>query len=301
MAEVDASKDLLEQAGLDPATLFADRGDGYADWCHNITHPPGREAAHKAISYAVARSAEASPWPRWWIDNAEPVLDSLPNEGSLVGKRQQLVEDFTAHMVPEGMPRFTAAGMAATWWEESFFELQTAASRGWKAVIEAWLTTAEAAQEGKKPPNLADQVAVQILAAPELANRSQLAAEHAHLDAQIKAAADNVLTSSEIRKMKVARTEVKRALKSIDTHLIPVARRALEEMSPADAPTGAISELRRRIEKLVSDHSDTIERNALAWYDNLVDKYGTTLRQLEAQRDTSSARLNQHLMELGYG
>ena len=54
-------------------------------------------------------------------------------------------------------------------------------------------------------------------------------------------------------------------------------------MSPADAPAKVISELRNRIEKLVSDHSGAIERNTLAWYDNLVDKYGATLRHLEAQ------------------
>ena len=301
MAEIHDAKDLLEQAGLDPANLFADRGDGYADWCHNIRYPPGREAAHKAIGYAVARSAQASPWPRWWTERAEPILLSLPDEGSLVGRRRQLVQDFAAYMAPQGMDRFTAAGMAATWWEESFFELQTAASRGWKAVIEAWLTTAEASQEGKKPPNLADQVAIQILAARELTSRSQLAAKHAHLDAQINVADDNFLTSAEIRKLKAARTKVKRAIKSTDTRLISVARQALEAMSLADAPAKVISELRRRVERLVSDHSGTIERNTLAWYDTLVNKYGMTLRQLEARRDTASARLDQHLKELGYG
>jgi len=300
MVEIEDAKDLLEQAGLDTVTLFADRRDGYADWCHNIRYPPGREAAHKAISYAVARSAKSSPWPRWWTDSAEPILYSLPDEGSLVGKRQQLVENFTAHMVPAGMDRFTAAGMAATWWEESFVELQTAASRGWKAVIEAWLTTAEASQEGKKPPDLAAQLGIQILAAPELANRSQLAAEHAHLDTQIKAADDNLLTSAEIRELKAARTKVKRLSRSIDADLIPIARQALEAVSPADAPAKVIAELRSRIEKLVRDHFGTIERNALAWYDNLANKYGTTLRQIETDRDIAAARLEKHLGELGY-
>ena len=42
----------------------------------------------------------------------------------------------------------------------------------------------------------------------------------------------------------------------------------------------------RRIEKLVRDHSATVERNSLlTWYDNLADKYGNTLRDLEAERD----------------
>ena len=300
MAEIDTAEDLLEQAGLDSATLFADRGDGYADWCHNIPYSPGREAAHKAIGYAVARSAKASPWPRWWTYSAEPILYSLPDEGSLIGWRRQLVEDFTVHMLPEGMDRFTAAGMVATWWEDSFFELQTAVTRGWKAVIEAWLTTAEASQEDKKPPRLADQIAIQVLAAPELANRSQLEAEFVHLDAEIKAADGDVLASAEIRKLKAARTKAKKTLKAIDAQLIPVARQALEAMSSADALARVIGELRSRIENLVADYYSQIERDVLGWYDNLVSKYGATLQELEIERDTGASRLAGYLRELGY-
>ena len=59
--------------------------------------------------------------------------------------------------------------------------------------------------------------------------------------------------------------------------------------------------LRSRIEKLVADHFADIERNTLAWYDNLVNKYGFTLRQLESERDEAAARLAKHLKRLGYG
>ena len=72
------------------------------------------------------------------------------------------------------MDRFTAAGMAATWWEDSVHEFQTAVSRGWKAVIEAWLTTAEASQDDKNAPDLADQIAVKLLAGAQLASRPSL-------------------------------------------------------------------------------------------------------------------------------
>ena len=51
----------------------------------------------------------------------------------------------------------------------------------------------------------------------------------------------------------------------------------------------------------MGDHFSDIQRSALAWYDGLVSKYGTTLRDLEAKRDTSVARLDEHLMRLGYG
>ena len=71
-------------------------------------------------------------------------------------------------------------------------------------------------------------------------------------------------------------------------------------MAPDEAPAKAIGVLRSRIEKLVADHFADIERRTLAWYDNLVNKYGTILRDLETARDTAATRLNQHLKRLGY-
>ena len=311
MAEVDDAADLLERAGLDAATLFADRGDGYADWCQDVASADGRESAHRTIGHAVAERAGASPWSRWWADIVEPMLRTLPDRGILVGQRQQLVDDFTAHMALADMDRFTAAGMAATWWEESFHELQTAASRGWIAVIDAWLTTAEASSDDKNAPDLADQIAIRLLAGPELAARADLAAEHARLDAEIKAAEasddevedpdDDGLSSAELKRLKSARTKSKKNLKVLDASLLAVARRTLDAMPPAEALPQAIDLLRGRIEKLVADHFATIESSTLAWYGNLVNKYGITLPHLEADRDSAAARLEMHLKELGYG
>ena len=311
MAEINDAADLLERAGLNALeVLFAGRGDGYADWCHNIASPKGREAAHCAIGYAVTQRATASPWPQWWADTVEPMLRALPDRASLAGLRQQLVEDFTAHMTPAGMDRFAAAGMAATWRENSVHELQTAVSRGWKAVIEAWLTTAEASQDDKNAPDLADQIAIKFLAGLQLASRAELAAALASLDAEIKAAeasrdeddepdADTP-SPAEIKKMKSERTKARKTLKDIDASLLATARQTLDAMAPAEAAAQAIGVLHGRIEKLVADHFADIERSTLAWYDNLVHKYGITLRDLEAARDAATARLEKHLKRLGY-
>ena len=64
-------------------------------------------------------------------------------------------------------------------------------------------------------------------------------------------------------------------------------------------PPMVIGVLRSRIAKLVADHFAAIERSTLAWYDNLVNKYGITLRHLEFERDTAAARLDEHLKEVG--
>ena len=308
MAEIEGAKDLMDRAGLNALeVLFADQGDGYADWCHNIGSTEGRDAAHSAIAYAVSQRAAASPWPQWWEDNVEPMLLSLPGLRSFVGLRQQLVENLAACMAPAGMDRFDAAGMAATWWQDSFHELQTAANRGWKTVIEAWLTTAEASQDDKKAPDLADQIAIKLLAGPQLANRHELAAALASLNAEVKAAEaiddeddDGWRSPTEIKTMKSERTKANKKLKAIDASLLATARQTLDDMSPAEAPAQAIGLLRTRIENLAADHFAAIERSTLTWYDSLVNKYGTTFHELEAERDAAALRLGKHLRKLGY-
>ena len=87
-------------------------------------------------------------------------------------------------MAAAGVDRFAGAGMAATWWEESFYELETAANRGWKAVIDAWLTTSEAGKDDKNAPNLADQTVIELLAGPQLTGRTGPTSEYADLDAR---------------------------------------------------------------------------------------------------------------------
>ena len=306
--EIDDSSDLLESAGLDVSFFFADRGDGYADWCHNIVSPKGREAAHHTIRHTVAQQDAASPWLDWWTGNVEPILRFLPGDDSLVGRRQQLIEEFTAHMAVVDMDRFDAAGLAATWWKESAHELETALNRGWKAVIEAWLTTAEASQGVKNPPDLADQTAIELLAGQQLNERAARAAEHAHLDAKIKDAEvvdedsdDEVPSLDEIKEMKSARAEIKRELKAIDAALLADARKALDAVTAECAPDLAIGVLRSRFVQHMRDYFAAIERRTLAWFDDLANKYGTTLQELESQQDTADAHLKRHLKELGYG
>ncbi len=309
MAEIDAAKDLLQKAGLDADVLFADRGDGYAEWCHDIASDEGRGAAHSAIRYAVSQQAAASPWPLWWSENVEPRLLALHVADDLADLRRQFVDSFTVCMMPAGLDRFEAAGMVAEWWQQSINELQTAASRGWKAAIEAWLTTAEASQEEKNAPDLADQTAIKLLAGAQLAERADLVIEHIRLVVEINAAAaseddeesdDDVVSLSEVKKLKAEHNKVKKALKSVDDALLSQAHLALFAMRIEDAPVEAVAVLRRRIAKLVTDYFAAIEHNVLDWYDNLVNKYGTTLSQLEIQREIAANHLERHLKELGY-
>jgi hypothetical protein len=54
---------------------------------------------------------------------------------------------------------FAVVSMVATWSGDNAFDLEAAANRGWKAVLEGWRTTAEATRQDKNGPDLADQIA----------------------------------------------------------------------------------------------------------------------------------------------
>ena len=309
MAEIRAARELCDRAGLNTEILFGDRGDGYADWRYD-TSRDGLETVRNEIRHRVAQRAAASPWPEWWNDQVEPTMQALPEHTSLIGIRNHLVDSFTAQMAVTEMDHFEAAGIAATWWKDSFYELTTASSRGWKAVIEAWLTTAEATQDDKNPPDLANQTAIKLLASPQLASRADLAAALARLEAEIEAAQahsdrDNELDGdtvgpAEIKQMKSELTRARKQLRNMDSSLLDSSHHALDAMAPDEASAKAIGVVRSRIEKLVDDHYAGMERAILAWYDGLVEKYGTTLTELQATWDAAAVRLEKHLKELGY-
>jgi type I restriction enzyme M protein len=319
-AEIESAAALLAEGGVDPAVFFTDRDDSYADWNYSVHSDEARDAARCTIQSAVATKHTGDGVKAWWIEAARPALLALPETGSLVGLRQDLVGSFVAHLKPEGIDEFAAAGMAATWWEDSFFDLKAAASRGWRAVLDGWLTTADASQDEKGTTDLADQPAIRLLASDTLAERADLVAEVVRLDAEIKAAettdheddeendgidegeADEGLAidPAELKRWKTARTKAKRDLRAIDAALLATARKRLAELTHDAAVDLAVGEHERRIQRLVDDHQSGVERQITAWYENLADKYAMTLGQLEAVRDQASARLDEHLRNLGY-
>lgn len=314
VAELDAGSPLLAQCGVDVDSLFTERGDGYADWNHNVQTQIGREDVRIAIRHAVALRNKRAGLDKWWREVVQPALLALPNTTTLVGLRSDLVDAFVAGLQPEGVNRFVSAGMAATWWEDCVFDLQAAASRGWKAIIEGWLTSVDATEDDKTSPDLADQTAIRLLASAALVDHDEIASEVLRLDAEIKTAErsngeddddddelEATISPDDLKKLKTARSQAKKDLRSIDAGLISDARSTFASLSEEAATSIVTGELRSRIERMLSDYYGGLEREVIAWYDNIADKYGTTLRQLELSRTEAVARLDEYLKEHGYG
>jgi type I restriction enzyme M protein len=232
-----------------------------------------------------------------------------PRLGTLVGLRTDLVDAFIAHLRPEGVDAFAAAGMAATWWEDSVFDLKPPpAEDGGRPRRLAHHRRSHPGRQERPRPRRPDRHPTPRRNRPRPTR--DLAAEAARLDAEIQAngtsddedaePGEDGLSPEELKKLKAARIRVKKDLKTIDARLLQTARDVLDGMTDRDATGCIIGELKSRIQHLVNDHYANLERRINAWYDNLAGKYGTTLRQLEAERDEAAGRLNKHLLELGY-
>jgi type I restriction enzyme M protein len=313
LSEIESAGALLAEGGVDPEAFFTDRGDGYADWNFNVQSSAGRESAKSAIRHATASKHTGGGLPKWWDNEAYPALLALPETRTLVGLREQLVDSFVAHITPDGVDEHLAAGMAATWWEGSFFDLKTAISRNWRAVLEAWFTTAEASQVDKNAPDLPNQVAIRLLADGALHERSELAAVIATIDAEIRSAErsgeedddtddvrDDPIGPEELARFKSRRTKAKKELKAIDISLLATAKSSLANLSEAESTNVVLAEQHRRIGMLLDAHFNDVERRIITWHENLVDKYAINLRQLEDARDAAASNLDRYLKELGY-
>ena len=162
------------------------------------------------------------------------------------------------------------------------------------------------------PRTWADQIAVRLLAGAQLAARADLAAEHARLDAKIKAVEasddeddepdDDALSLAELKRLKSARTKARKDLKALDASLLAVA-----SPNPRRHGHRPTLPLRPSVCSAAGSRSSWLttsppsSRSTLAWYDNLVNKYGTTLRDLEAERDAAAFRLEKHFEDWGMG
>lgn len=303
--ELDAHASSFAAHGIDAHGLFRPRDDGYVDF----TDLGGSVGDVLAERGSDREAAMATAFDDWWSHAAKQLLD-LPSAGSLVGMRADLLDSFANSLEPVGLlDRHELRGLAARWWDEVTFDLEALVTRGAEGVVDGWLTTASAAQESGA--SLVDQSIVAALVPNLLAEREELAAGVAEVDAAIKSAEgasddddiangeadDEVLTPAELKTLKAQRTKAKKALKALDATLLEAASAA---RSQVDAEQLTCTLLRTRLQDGLSRRVAAHRRTLVDRYQTWHDKYAVTLRDLEAKRDAATSRINNFLAQLGY-
>jgi type I restriction enzyme M protein len=308
-AEVNAHRATFERHGVDVESLFVDRDRDYSDFA-DLDEPAAKVIAKQAALREADLRAE---FKRLWDDAAKRIID-LADGGTMVGLRSDLIALFQQPLASIGpLDQFQAAGVVARWWDEHIYDLQTLDTRGIRGLIDAWLTTAEASQDERNGPILAEQPIVAALVPELLEEREYLASQVAELDALIKAAdsatdedvddaeTEQDLTDEELRDLRRQRAAGKKVLKSLDARVLDECVAAAAALGEDAAEALVIGILRGALVEVLDRHVEEHRRRLADVYRRWYDKYAVTLKELEAAREGAAARLGDFLEELGYG
>ncbi|RLC85357.1 MAG: SAM-dependent DNA methyltransferase, partial [Chloroflexi bacterium] len=133
-AEIVAQREHFEAVGLNPNRLFRSRPkpSPYADFSPDVT----ARAALKSViegdhGVQAQRAALEAAFVAWWDAHAPRLVALTGTEISLLDVRAELLDSFTAALLPVGLlDRFQVQGVAATWWGAIDYDLRTLDAQG---------------------------------------------------------------------------------------------------------------------------------------------------------------------------
>ena len=147
-AEVDAKHDLFAAHGFDPSAIFVERDDRYYDFRSGLDER--REIADAVTVDAGVQAREEAlreAFGAWWEEH-KPLLRVLPTLTNLMVLRTDLLRSFGEALVTVGlMDQYKVAGVVASWWNESQYDLKAIAAQGFDGLIDGWIATIRAALE----------------------------------------------------------------------------------------------------------------------------------------------------------
>jgi type I restriction enzyme M protein len=315
-----------------PGLLFTERDEKYFDFL-----PEGHEATATRIAQlaSIKEAAFTASFDEWWQRHSARLLE-LPKTRQLMRTRSELLDSFTAELLPMGLlDRFQLAGTVAAWWFDSRDDLRSLMQGGFRGVVDRWVanigsafdvqheddgenldaraqarlrTEQRKAREHRLVPALIPQYVEEMEQAEALA---------AGLGARIKGATmrkaddeddedaspepEETLSLKELKALKEELSKARLRVRDLRSLFIDKLREAAEQLDESSARTLVMSflkaDLHARMERFIA-----ADRRALVdIFRKWGEKYAVTLADLEAERDAAADRLKAHLKELGYG
>jgi type I restriction enzyme M protein len=146
--EVKAKKELLAAHGMEPTTVFVERDVDYYDFDPALSERgeiKKRIEADEGIQQQEGRLKES--FDQWWKIHKQSLLD-LPETKNVMEVRAELLEAFISAITPVGLlGRFKVAGVFATWWNETQYDLKTLIAQGFGGLVDGWVNTIETTME----------------------------------------------------------------------------------------------------------------------------------------------------------
>jgi type I restriction enzyme M protein len=310
--EVEAKKDLFNEYGFTLESVFVDRDADYYDFAPNIDKS---SLATLVIGHPGFQKRDAelrSAVDTWWSEHSVDLI-ALTNGARLMETRRALLDSFTKAVRHVGLlDRFQTAGVIVRWWDTVQFDLKTLAANGFGAVIDGWITTIEAAlADPASKIDPLDHRLVPALVPDFLDHLTEAENRRADLDVKVKTATTGTddedepdeaeqLSPTDLARLKKGLTAAKKQHRILQEGLLAELETERAALRPEQEPDLVLDILRGHITGEVDSKLAIHRRQIVRALENWWDKYSTSLHEIEAIRNTSSAKLNAFLKELGY-
>lgn len=314
-AEVADKAELLTAHGFTTDAVFVDRDDAYFDFAPGVDRAALAALVTDHAGVRDRETALVAVQREWWDEHRKLVVE-LPSTQRLMAARTELIESFTAVLLPSGLlDRFQIAGVIVRWWDANQYDLRTLTTHGFGGVIDGWVTTigTKLEEERSKTDPLEHRVAAKLV--PEyLEELATVEAERADLDAQIKAATtrageddeavdedfEDAASPAELRRLRAKLTTARKRQRELKAEFIATLDRARAVLTGPQEQDLVMGIWKEDLAAHLDVYATAHRRQVIAALENWWDKYAASLADIESQRVAATAQANTYLKELGY-
>nr|WP_272919293.1 class I SAM-dependent DNA methyltransferase [Streptomyces sp. SID8352] len=318
-SEVHGHEITFQTYGVNVHSLFVERNADYYDFPAD----GWRSAAARIPELtAPAEARVRDAFDDWWARHSKR-LSELPDTHKVMDTRAELLESFVAELEPLGtLDRFQLSGAVASWWGSVQYDIRTLAFHQFSGVVQGWLTTIQTAfaDDSTGALNAQRQAAAKRKAREHplvpyvLSDYLNELEEAENLRAELDSKVKTLTTASEddseavedvdpvvLKRLRAQLTAAKSKVRKLEAAFVDQLGSSVglihrNETEPDLVMRILKADLSRRLDaRLTTGRRVLIDR-----YSRWAAKYAVTLPELEAQRFTAAARVNEMLRELGY-
>jgi len=324
-AEVAAKAPLFSAHGLNPLDLLVERDARYFDFAPALDKRQAIKPAIEGNAHLMAKEAAVrAAFEQWWHAHRARI-PALQGAASAVATREDLLHSFATALEPVGLlDVFQVRGISAGFWYDNLNDFKTIMARGPLDLIRGWrdtiLSELDDLDTRKKATPLEHKL-VRFLMSDFVEAITQLEAQKAELDSQIKAAAprdaegedgeateaaedeadgENAVDDAQLKAWKKELAAVKKQLKARNDSFRQHLGAAVEGLSPEAATELLLTILHKDMLAIVERHMAAQRKLIVAAFENWWDKYRVTLTEIEGKRDEAAKALQGFLKGLGY-
>lgn len=337
--EVARYADQLARFGLAPEVVFVERDADYYDFKPEIQTKADIRPLIENHSNVKERQAELEARLESWWNDAAKAIENFPGQNHLAEFRRHFQNTLLQALLPVGvLDEFQIAGIFANWWEAVRYDFKTIVAAGWSAnlIPDEYILNAFFQKEQAEIEHIQDEIAQYDDEIEEIISQLEIEPEVddegkekplkvTYVLEWLKNEVDSVssLDHNETKRLSIimqnlkSKEQVHKKKKSelgkltarlfgkinketgdvIVPGLIHTKRHTLSE---SEAKQLILSKLSNVIITELARYINSEQKSIFMIFENLWEKYTTTLKNILDQSNLTQTMLRQHLEKLNY-